>query len=67
VVRNRLKRQLRVIMALETTTLPPGTFLVRLFPAAASFDYARLRCSVARAAALAVRAAEGGREGRRSR
>lgn len=66
-VRNRMKRQLRAIMALETAALPPGTFLVRVSPAAASLDYARLRCSVARAAAQAAGAAEGRREGRRSR
>lgn len=54
VVRNRLKRRLRVIMALETAELPRGTFLVRVAPGAASLDFARLRCSVARAAVRAA-------------
>jgi ribonuclease P protein component len=67
VVRNRLKRQLRTIMALETASLPPGNFLVRVYPAAASFDYDRLRNSVAGAAAQAAGAVGSGRGGRRSR
>jgi len=67
VVRNRLKRQLRTIMALETASLPPGNFLVRVFPAAASLDYDRLRNSVARAAAQAAGATGSGRGERRLR
>lgn len=64
VVRNRLKRQLRAIMAVEAAQLPPGMFLVRVAPDAASLDFSRLRSCVAGAAA---RAALPDMDGRRSR
>lgn len=49
VVRNRLRRRLRAILADPNRPLAPGAYLVRAEPGAAELDFAELRRAVHRA------------------
>lgn len=58
VVRNRVKRRLRAVMAERLGTLPEGTAVViRALPRAATVDFASLRQDVTEALAAAQRKA----------
>lgn len=58
VIRNRVKRRLRAIMASLLPTLPAGTsVVVRALPRSASVDFERLRRDTADALATALRKA----------
>lgn len=46
VVRNRLRRRLRVLFAERSPELRPGTYLVGAAPAAVNLDYGELRTNV---------------------
>jgi ribonuclease P protein component len=50
VVRNRLRRRLRHVLAgCDPTELPPGTYLFRLAPSTAALSYQELSATVIRA------------------
>jgi ribonuclease P protein component len=51
VVRNRLRRRIRSIVAEASPDLPPGTYLVGAGPAAAALTYGDLRTTVLTASA----------------
>lgn len=58
VIRNRVKRRLRAVMAELLPTLPAGTSVViRALPRSAEVDFARLRADVADALGTARRKA----------
>lgn len=58
VIRNRVKRRLRAIMAELLPTLPQGTAVViRALPRSADVDFPRLRADVADALRIALRKA----------
>jgi ribonuclease P protein component len=56
VVRNSLRRRARAVVQATAPTLPPGAYLVRFEPAAATADPPTLRQDVARALLKAGRA-----------
>ena len=43
VVRNRLRRQLRALLAERAASLPPGAYLIGASPATATLDHGDLR------------------------
>lgn len=57
VTRNRLRRRAREVVRAQATTLPRGSYLLRLDPAAAALDRAEFRADVARALQRAGQAA----------
>jgi ribonuclease P protein component len=59
VVRNRVKRRLRDILAGRIASMPGHLVVVRALPAAAGADYAQLRTDVDRCLGTLVRAGDG--------
>lgn len=62
VVRNRLRRRLRMIIREVAPTLPPGAYLIGAGPPAALSPYDELRTMVPQAIAISTRARPAGQE-----
>ncbi|MDQ2727383.1 MAG: ribonuclease P protein component [Actinomycetota bacterium] len=60
VVRNRLRRRLRMIVREVAPTLPPGAYLIGAGPPAALSSYDELRTMVPQAIAISTRARRAG-------
>ncbi len=65
VVRNRLRRRLRMIIREVAATLPPGAYLIGAGPPAALSPYDELRTMVSQAIASSTRARPAARPGSR--
>jgi ribonuclease P protein component len=61
VVRNRLRRRLRAILADRASSLPVGAYVVRAAPGAPQLEFEDLRVAVGRALEQAVTGRRGGR------